>query len=233
MRASAFSLETGPAVRSVAAADTSGARARLCLPEVGSLARVFHGPDRVKQTPKCGRAHILQLSILGDFGVGGVKLPLDVERGTALSYQDAVQRADVSALAVVLLERSEALVGAAEPAGEGLHCRWCGRVPFGLGLGGERLEHLKSTPDGVGEPGAIHPVLAAFQIVSAVFLQANRGAGATSNRRARQHGKSEPEANVQGARRGTAIRWARDGHGAEAFSSSAPKDCASFCGPTR
>src|SRR5215831_13271849 len=134
MRASAFSHGTGPAVRSIAANEYGGvSQARppgVCLP------RVFHGPGRVKQRASMGGPPILRLSILGDFGVGCGKLTLDIERRTALCDQHAVQRADVSALTVILLKRSKALVGAAEPAGEGLHCRGCGRFPFGLGLGG-------------------------------------------------------------------------------------------------
>src|SRR5215813_7218417 len=173
----------------------------------------------------------MRLSILGDFGIGTGKLALYIERRTTLGDQHAVQRANVSALAVVLFKRSEALVGAAEPAGEGLHCCGCGRFPFGLGLGRYRLEYLKPAPDAVGKPGAVHGLLAGFQIVGAVLLQTNRRAGASGRCYARQNGKCAPEANVQGARRGTAIRWARDGHGAEAFSSSAPKDCATFRGP--
>src|SRR6516225_8145713 len=110
------------------------------------------------------------LSIQRNFGVSGSELALDVERRTALADQLAMQRADVGALAVVLLEGSEPIVRAAEPAAKGLHCGWRCRLPLGLGLGGQRLEHLKPPPDAVGQAVAVHRLLAAFQIVGAVLL---------------------------------------------------------------
>src|SRR5215468_1937043 len=134
MRASAFSHETGPAVRSIAANEYGGvSQAR---PPRGLFTQGLPWSRSCQATGMYGRAPILRLSILGDFGVSCGKLTLDIERRTALCDQHAVQRADVSALAVVLLKGSKALVGAAEPAGEGLHCRGRGRFPFGLGLGG-------------------------------------------------------------------------------------------------
>src|SRR5215467_7381975 len=134
MRASAFSLGTGPAVRSTQA-NEQGRDLSSSAPGFPSFNQGLPWSRSCQATGKYGCAPVLRLSILGDFGIRSGKLSLDIERRTALGDQHAVQRANVSALAVVLLKRSEALVGAAEPAGEGLHCRGGGRVPFGLGLG--------------------------------------------------------------------------------------------------
>src|SRR5262245_47713985 len=109
-------------------------------------------PGAPRRAARFARRRVAGASpVLGNRRICCRQLALDVEGRAAFVQEDAVQRADVGALAVVLYQGRQHLAGAAEHAPDGLQRRGGGGGALLFCLVGEGLQNLQPAPDAVGE----------------------------------------------------------------------------------